>query len=205
VTLAGRLSQLREDRPLAKREPIGRMVVDFGTGGHEGSNPFDDEDQENSNDNPDDFFTKVAGVRSGSDRKQKQEAIGKLAVGSPLRLEREPDNEFDPNAIKIMTLDGVQLGYLNEYRAETIFALMDQGHSYQAVVSSVTGGQVSTRTGKPRGMGVNIRVRRMAGSAKPARSKAAKAEEFGEGSFWTLVVIMIVVIVLLALVRVALF
>lgn len=41
-----------------------------------------------------------------------QHRAARLKINEPLKLEAEPDNEFDPNAIKVMTSDNVELGYM---------------------------------------------------------------------------------------------
>lgn len=41
-----------------------------------------------------------------------ESVVGGLHPGMKLRLELEPENEFDPNAIKILSLSGVHLGYV---------------------------------------------------------------------------------------------
>lgn len=51
------------------------------------------------------------------------------------RLEREPDNPHDPNAVSVWFLDG-RLGYLQKSVAEKLAPLMDAGRTFDAVFVS---------------------------------------------------------------------
>jgi hypothetical protein len=47
------------------------------------------------------------------------EALSDLGFGDGLRLQREPENQYDENAIQVYTLDGVLLGYVKrEFAAD---------------------------------------------------------------------------------------
>ena len=47
------------------------------------------------------------------------EALGELGFGDGLRLQREPENQYDENAIQVYTLDGILLGYIKrEFAAD---------------------------------------------------------------------------------------
>src|SRR5690606_41226442 len=48
-----------------------------------------------------------------------------LEPGTPLRLEREPTNPYDPNAIKDNGVDGVHLGYVPKNVAVHLASWMD--------------------------------------------------------------------------------
>ena len=64
-----------------------------------------------------------------------------LEEGVLLSLEREPDNEHDPNAIKVCyKADGLDLhlGYVAREAATWIAPDLDDGHSYRCLVSSIT-------------------------------------------------------------------
>jgi hypothetical protein len=53
------------------------------------------------------FFSKVAGVaHNNADGSSRQQIISRCRVGEELSLVREPGNEFDPNAIKILRSNG---------------------------------------------------------------------------------------------------
>ena len=55
----------------------------------------------------------------------RQAVIAKLKTRDPLVLIREPDNQYDPNAIKVVTSQGKQIGYLNKWMAERFAELFD--------------------------------------------------------------------------------
>lgn len=96
------------------------------------------------------FYTKVAGVSFEG----RQAAAAALEAGQALRLEREPANAADPNAIKVTAATGEPIGYLRAGIARHLAPLMDQGASYRATVSQVTGGGQHH-------YGVNLRVGRL--------------------------------------------
>ena len=117
------------------------------------------------------FNTKVVGVTF----ENRQSLLAHLETGVELSLRRQPDNEFDSNAIAVTTLDGTQLGFLNRHLACRLAPVMDEGIVYDAAVSAVTGGPATgdendTRHPGPLGVrdpgvvdrsyGVNIVVRR---------------------------------------------
>jgi single-stranded-DNA-specific exonuclease len=82
------------------------------------------------------FYTKAAGVTFG-DRPQ---VVAALRPGDRLRLRREPSNPHDPHAVRIVTADGGDVGYLNARLAGRVAPLMDAGVRYVASVAGVTGG-----------------------------------------------------------------
>lgn len=53
---------------------------------------------------------KVAGLFYRSDFCQRRAAS--LCINEPLLLQAEPDNEVDPNAVKVLTTEGVHIGYM---------------------------------------------------------------------------------------------
>jgi hypothetical protein len=65
-----------------------------------------------------------------------------LSPGTTLRLVREPDNKFDPNAIAVRTAVGAEsLGYVNKQNAARLARRLDIGESLVAI----------TLSGSPRG------------------------------------------------------
>lgn len=107
----------------------------------------------------DEFFTRVDAVKSGPDKAEKQAAIAELKPGDPISLVRDRSISEAPNAVRILTSTGVSLGWLNSMRADQVAPLLDKGIAVIATVENTTGGKVSERTGKARGLGLNIRVR----------------------------------------------
>lgn len=73
------------------------------------------------------FRTRLVGTRFQS--AEAKEAIKILSVEySALSLEREPENPYDVNAIKVLTNDGeLHLGYIQADLAEVIAPIMDSG------------------------------------------------------------------------------
>jgi hypothetical protein len=62
---------------------------------------------------------------------------GNLIEGSPLTLMREPDNQFDPNAIMVLCPDTqVHLGYVAKEVAVDLAGDMDAGIEFQCHVSA---------------------------------------------------------------------
>ena len=53
-------------------------------------------------------FTDIAGTRYVDN----QDVFKRLEKNDPLLLEREADNEYDSNAIKVLTTNGEKLGYI---------------------------------------------------------------------------------------------
>lgn len=53
---------------------------------------------------------KVAGLFYRSSSSQRRAAS--LCINEPLLLQAEPDNEFDPNAVKVLTTEGIHIGYM---------------------------------------------------------------------------------------------
>lgn len=100
------------------------------------------------------WYTNVAGVtKKNRDGTRRQEIIADCDDGEDLLLVREPDNSYDPNAIKVCRLSGEQIGYISSDVAATMADEMDGGKRFSAKISEVTGGVKGKRT-----RGVNIRI-----------------------------------------------
>lgn len=135
------------------------------------------------------FNTKVAGVTF----ENRQDVIAELEPGVELKLERQPQNEFDPNAIAVTLLDGRQLGFLGKHLAAVLAPDMDDGVEYDAAVSAITGGQAQldesgdVRSPGPlgvrdpavadRNLGVNIVVRNVSLDLASTSSSESLAQE----------------------------
>jgi len=85
----------------------------------------------------DSFYTKVAGVTFDG----RQEVIANVESGTKLQVIREKFNKHDTNAIRIDTVDGDNLGFLNARLAKKLASHIDEGQKYLGQVSEVTGGQ----------------------------------------------------------------
>jgi hypothetical protein len=98
------------------------------------------------------FFTKVAGVTFEG----RQRIVARCSEGENLVLVRDPGNRHDKGAIKVMRLNGEQLGFLPAHvsRGDDPSGLafrMDRGDTYRCRISSLTGGG-------GRSLGVNIEI-----------------------------------------------
>ena len=60
----------------------------------------------------------------------------RLTPGVPLGLVREPNNPYDPRAVRI-EFDGVKIGYVPRAENATIAHLMDSGHHVSASILAV--------------------------------------------------------------------
>ncbi len=92
------------------------------------------------------FHTKLAGVSFEG----RQDVIAGLRVGVDVQLQRQPENEFDPNAVAVF-FGALQLGFINKGIAKHIAPVIDAGARYRARIESLTGG-----SGKNRGVNVYV-------------------------------------------------
>lgn len=104
------------------------------------------------------FYTKIVGVTfEGRQRLiAKLARTGKLQPGTPLEFIADPNNQYDRYAVKVMTVDGEQLGYIAKKDGlnKTISENLQRGMAYHATVSSV-----SEAASDDMNIGVNIKVR----------------------------------------------
>lgn len=85
------------------------------------------------------FKTKVVGVTM----ENRQELIARhVQEGTEMLLVREPTNQYDKNAIKVIVKDNnIQIGYLSREVAEKFAPMLDKGRKVNSVVCmAVTGG-----------------------------------------------------------------
>jgi hypothetical protein len=109
------------------------------------------------------FHSKVAGVtaKNPDGRSRQNYILAFCKSGMPATLVREPNNQYDKNAVGVWITarsliffkSEVQIGYLNADTAEEIARYMDGGGYVSCQITEVTGG---TR-GKA-SLGVNILV-----------------------------------------------
>ena len=97
------------------------------------------------------FYTKIVGVSFDG----RQRLIRQTRVGESLSLVRDPNNQYDRNAIMVLNSSGNQLGFISKEVASNLAYNMDSGARYTATVSAITG----TNPGDV--MGVNILVRQI--------------------------------------------
>lgn len=97
------------------------------------------------------FWTNIAGVKYwNADGTSRQRVLRDLEPLTPLKLEEEPDNLHDPNAVRVCLTNGRQLGYLPKEVAREVALRRQEGCWHRAVVSKAklvtatqTGGQVA--------------------------------------------------------------
>ena len=64
----------------------------------------------------------------------RQSILAQLDTSSAVFLEREPNNKFDKNAVKVMTLHG-QVGYIGKDYASILAEMMDAGRIFKASIA----------------------------------------------------------------------
>lgn len=62
----------------------------------------------------------------------------RLAEGQLLALRRDPDNAYDPLAIRVFELGGAELGFVPRAKNEALAHLMDAGKSLFGRIEAVT-------------------------------------------------------------------
>lgn len=96
------------------------------------------------------FHTKLAGVTFEG----RQELLQQIVPGTPLRLERQPDNPHDTNACALRDPRGEHVGFFNRRLAAALAPVIDAGAAYDIEVTEVTGGEAG------KALGVNVLVSR---------------------------------------------
>ena len=97
------------------------------------------------------YDTKVVGVsKTNEDGTSRQEIIrNEVAEEDKLQLEAEPSNPFDPNAIKVLSKHGHQIGYLSKELAEKVLPAIINDAEIHVTVKWVNGDHV---------LGVGLRI-----------------------------------------------
>jgi len=84
------------------------------------------------------FNTKIVGVSFDNRQEHIMEiSDSDLARNNQIELKREPENEYDENAILVL-YEGKDLGYLNKDLAKKIAPKMDEGVEYNAIIEQIT-------------------------------------------------------------------
>lgn len=88
---------------------------------------------------------KVVGVTfKNDDGSSRKDLIFNMCDQSPIMLEREPNNKYDPNAIKVIT-DGGQIGYIGKDYSAILAEYMDAGRQFTAKVKPKCVGEYKGR------------------------------------------------------------
>ena len=86
---------------------------------------------------PREITTKVVGVTFDG----RQAVVAKLSVHEEIVLRREPTNPYDRNAIRVESLNGKQIGYINRYMAASLAPTIDAiGEAIHGTVYELSGG-----------------------------------------------------------------
>jgi len=92
------------------------------------------------------YFLNVAGASfNNDDGSERQKIISRCKVGDELLLIREPNNRFDPGAIKVTRLKGQQIGYLPASvtchgDSSGLASQIDTGMNYRCRIADISGG-----------------------------------------------------------------
>lgn len=78
------------------------------------------------------FIATLAGAQFRP--KETKDLIKMLSVGDELKLQRDPENQYDSNAIKIFDEDNNWLGFVSKEEAADIAPLLDNGDEATCVV-----------------------------------------------------------------------
>lgn len=95
--------------------------------------------------------SKVVGVsKVNNDGSSRQEFIkNEVLEEDVLRFELEPENEFDPNAVKVLSKHGNQIGYLSRDTAERVRPAILNEAEIKVIASWVSGEKM---------LGVGLRI-----------------------------------------------
>ncbi len=66
----------------------------------------------------------------------RQSILAQLDTASAVFIEREPNNKYDKNAVKVMTLLG-QVGYIGKDYASIMCEMMDAGRTFKTQIVEV--------------------------------------------------------------------
>lgn len=87
------------------------------------------------------IHSKLSGVtKKNEDGEKIQLILADLYDGCELELVREPDNQYDANAIKVYAHDE-HIGYINAQLAKDLARKMDNGINIEASIDEITGGE----------------------------------------------------------------
>ena len=92
------------------------------------------------------IFLKTVYISGWNYRENIYDIAEKLSDGERLTLQREPTNEHDEHAIKILDKDGNMLGYVPQQNNSVIAHLMDIGNSYLFYDNGLSYAQYATRS-----------------------------------------------------------
>jgi hypothetical protein len=115
------------------------------------------------------IFTKVVG---STFTKNGQQIISGLKTNESLTLVREPSNQYDKNAIKILARNE-PIGYVNAEAARSLAERMDNGEQFNCVVEQVTGGG-------ERSWGCNFSLESLSDDMRPTQEEAPSGDDLDD-------------------------
>jgi hypothetical protein len=91
------------------------------------------------------IHAKIAGVSfTNDDGSSRQEILSRCGTGEPVWLQRDSDNRYDKRAVKVVRLNGEQLGFLPGHLVGNdqgvgwcIANRMDEGYHVRALISQI--------------------------------------------------------------------
>lgn len=87
------------------------------------------------------YKEKAVGVsKKNNDGTSRQQVIAKLQEGNEVQLVRDPENDYDENAIEVWNKRGDQIGFIDKMRAEELSPQMDSGYPVEVWVDRIWGG-----------------------------------------------------------------
>ncbi len=97
------------------------------------------------------YESKVVGVSKANDDGTSRQEIIKREVEEEdkLKLEMEPDNAYDKNAVKVLSRNGNQIGYLNRELAEKVHPAIENNAEIHVKATWVNGDKM---------LGVGLRI-----------------------------------------------
>ena len=81
------------------------------------------------------IYLKYVRIAGWNYREDIENAFDELETGTRLTLRREPANEHDELAIKVLSPSGIMIGYVPRYNNAVIARLMDIGKDFYAVLT----------------------------------------------------------------------
>lgn len=79
------------------------------------------------------IYSRIVGI------KNHQDTIKTCNIGDSLKLLRDPTNTYDKNAIKVLTLENKELGYINKFINMVLADQLDNGIEFNVEIENITG------------------------------------------------------------------
>ncbi len=145
----------------------------------------------------DEFFSKIAGVtHENSDGSSRQQIIARCHAGERLILQAEPENPYDPHAVKVLRTNGEQLGFLGARLAAELQPYLLGGQTIPSCIANFSGGGESDT-------GVNIYVGAWVSPEQRGRAGTTYAVSKPEAKpAWGLLLVFVAVLIVIAIVKI---